>query len=499
MYLAFFNLQQAPFSITPDPEFVYLSEKHQESLAHLIYGVTRGGGAGFVQLTGEVGTGKTTISRLFLQKLPEDTQAALILNPNITPIELLENIFKEFNLPTRGIKGKLNAMVERLNEQLLKWWSEGKNTLVIIDEAQNIPRDTLEQLRLLTNLETDQQKLLQIILIGQPELKQLMQRKDLRQLAQRITSRFHLQPLSKEETKHYIKHRMAISGGNSTVFSERAINQIYQRTQGVPRLINVLCDRALLVAFAAESKEVKSKHVKQAIKEVYPDQPQNKQLVWLWPVFLLGLLGLTYWLWPSTQADKPEPDQIAAPEIGTELELPVPAISWQKYLALWHADDSLVWNENACPDVELIGMGCLRKQGNLTQIRQQNTPILLQLNNNKLALLVGIEADAVSIVGVNGLQKITHAEINEQWYGHYFVLWPMAPELIDDTINNAVESWALNVAKVIDNNPRIEAKDLNKWIIEFQQKNGLLADGIIGKETQMALSLKAYHGPKLVE
>ena len=268
MYLSYFDLQQAPFSITPDPEFVYLSEKHQESLAHLIYGVTRGGGAGFVQLTGEVGTGKTTVSRLFLQKLPEDTQAALILNPNVTPVELLETIFKELKISTRGIKGKLNAMVDKLNQALLDWWAAGKNTLVIIDEAQNIPRDTLEQLRMLTNLETDQQKLLQIILIGQPELKQLMQRKDLRQLAQRITSRFHLQPLSEQETLAYIKHRIQVSGGAADLFSQRAAQLIYRQTQGIPRLINVLSDRALLVAFAAEDPQVRSKHVRQAIAEV---------------------------------------------------------------------------------------------------------------------------------------------------------------------------------------------------------------------------------------
>jgi len=505
MYLAFFNLQQAPFSITPDPEFVYLSEKHQESLAHLIYGVTRGGGAGFVQLTGEVGTGKTTISRLFLQKLPKDTKAALILNPNITPIELLENIFKEFKLSTRGLKGKLNAMVEKLNEHLLQWWSEGQNTLVIIDEAQNIPRDTLEQLRLLTNLETDQQKLLQIILIGQPELKQLMQRKDLRQLAQRITSRFHLQPLSKTETNQYIKHRVAVSGGTQNLFSNAAISQIFKQTQGIPRLINVLCDRALLVAFAKESQTISTKHVKQAIAEVYPDHNTTPVPKIIMAVCILALVGFfIYNNYFAQQAidtsDVTEPtEQLMNPTATTTIETPNSAVSWQKYLTLWDADNSLIWNKNRCPEVETIGMGCLRKQGNLTQIQQQNTPVLLELNQGRLALLTGMNSEKVTLLTNTGEQTFDHRLINQHWYGHYFVLWPMASELIDDTISSTVNEWALNVAKVIDNNPSLLATELNDWIINFQLNNGLLADGIIGKETQMALSLKAYKGPNLIE
>jgi len=508
MYLEFFDLQLAPFSITPDPEFVYLSEKHQESLAHLIYGVTRGGGAGFVQLTGEVGTGKTTISRLFLQKLPEDTHAALILNPNITPIELLENIFKEFKLSTRGMKGKLNAMVEKLNEQLLQWWSEGKNTLVMIDEAQNIPRDTLEQLRLLTNLETDQQKLLQIILIGQPELKQLMQRKDLRQLAQRITSRFHLQPLSKNETQAYIQHRIAVSGGAKDLISNHAINRIYQQTTGIPRLINVLCDRALLVAFAAESKTVTHKHVKQAIAEVYPDQKTTQ--IQYWTIGLIPLLLILFWwLWPAQNTVEKQAEfsqsnsEIITAEqqvfIPKTLNLPSAAVSWQQYLALWGEPSSVVWNKNECPDVSLIGMACLRKQGNINQIKRQNVPVLLLLNNGELALLKKLVGNQLVLATANGDQSHYSKSIDQRWFGHYFILWPMAVELIDDTIGSATSTWALNMAQVIDNNPNIQAVELTDWIIAFQQANGLLADGIIGKETQMALSLNAYQGPKLVE
>lgn len=503
MYLSFFDLQQAPFSITPDPEFVYLSEKHQESLAHLIYGVTRGGGAGFVQLTGEVGTGKTTISRLFLQKLPEDTQAALILNPNITPLELLENIFKEFKLSTRGIKGKLNAMIDKLNEQLLQWWSEGKNTVIIIDEAQNIPRDTLEQLRLLTNLETDQQKLLQIILIGQPELKQLMQRKDLRQLAQRITSRFHLQSLSPAETVSYIKHRIAVSGGAKDLFTEAAIKKIHQQTDGIPRLINVLSDRALLVAFTDEETSVKSKHVKQAIAEIYPDQKQSISAYWLlWLIPLL--LAVVIYKWPQSTPSNTSPTQIEVLEPTKSKSLadfafPSKAVSWQQYLALWDEPNGFIWNQSSCPDLELIGMACLLKQGNLNKIKHLNVPVMLQLNTDKLVLLKAIKNNQLILVASEGEVAVSETQLNQHWYGHFFILWPLAVELLDDTMPTSTQAWALNMAQVIDNNPSLNEEQLEQWIINFQRSNGLLADGIIGKETQMALSLMAYQGPKLNE
>ncbi|HFC30810.1 MAG TPA: hypothetical protein ENJ44_07190, partial [Oceanospirillales bacterium] len=292
MYLDFFGFNEPPFSITPDPKFVFLSQKHQESLAHLVYGITRGGGAGFVQLTGEVGTGKTTISRLLLEQIPDETNIALILNPTITPAELLENICQELKVPLRGIKGKLNRMVDKLNAFLIKSWSNGENTVVIIDEAQNLPRDTLEQLRLLTNLETDKQKLLQIVLIGQPELRATMQREDLRQLAQRVTARYHLMPLDKQETYAYLKHRINIAGGQQNIISPNIAKTIHRLTQGIPRLINILTDRALLAAYTDDTQQIRKKHIKKAAIEVLPEKfrqriPKINSVI---PIVFIGLL-----------------------------------------------------------------------------------------------------------------------------------------------------------------------------------------------------------------
>src|SRR5687768_8483196 len=218
MYLEHYGLAEPPFSITPDPRFVFLSERHRDALAHLLFGIDKGGSGGFVQLTGEVGTGKTTLCRLLLEQLPENTRVALVLNPRQTPVELLETICEELHLDlggdnSRSKRGSAKALVDTLNAYLLQAYAQGLRVVLIIDEAQDLSIEALEQVRLLTNLETDTQKLLQVILLGQPELRTLLARDELRQLAQRITARFHLTPLDAGETERYLRHRHAIAGG----------------------------------------------------------------------------------------------------------------------------------------------------------------------------------------------------------------------------------------------------------------------------------------------
>jgi general secretion pathway protein A len=265
MYLSYFGLDSAPFSIVPDHRTIFMSRSHREAVAHLLFALNESGG--FVQLTGEVGTGKTTVSRYILANLPEDVDVALLLNPRITEKEMLEAICDELGIVYRK-SDRQKDIITKLNEYLIDAHARGRKSVLIIDEAQNLSREVLEQIRLLTNLETSTDKLLQIILIGQPELTQTLQRHDLRQLSQRIVGRFSLVPLNREETISYIEHRLKIAGVDRPLFSPGAIRRIHQLSRGIPRLINVLSDRALLGAYSQSKHMVDRKIVKQAGKEV---------------------------------------------------------------------------------------------------------------------------------------------------------------------------------------------------------------------------------------
>jgi len=280
LYLQYFGLNEAPFAITPDPAFVYLSAAHRDALAHLMYGVGQGGSGGFVQLTGEVGTGKTTLCRCLLEQVPENCQVALVLNPLMTPAELLATICEELGIGTEGITGSNKALVDALNSYLMQQHAQGRRVVVVIDEAQNLSPEALEQVRLLTNLETAKHKLLQMVLLGQPELRQLLQRQDLRQLAQRITARYHLAPLDQEETRAYVVHRMKVAGAQRNPFRASALQTLYRRSGGIPRLINIIADRALAAAYARESAHVTARMVSVAADEVQPSEERVRSNGW---------------------------------------------------------------------------------------------------------------------------------------------------------------------------------------------------------------------------
>ncbi len=276
MYAQFFGLAQAPFSIAPDPRYLFMSERHREALAHLLYGVQ--GGGGFVLLTGEIGAGKTTVCRCFLEQVPEHCNVAYIFNPKLTVEELLRSVCEEFRVDFHHRGPGLPTVkdyVDALNEYLLRTHALGQNSVLVIDEAQNLSADVLEQLRLLTNLETNERKLLQIVLIGQPELRAMLARPELEQLAQRVIARFHLEALSEEETGQYISHRLAVAGSpKSPPFDRKALKRIHAISRGVPRRINLLCDRALLGAYAHGRSNVDRRIVDQASKEVFDNTPR---------------------------------------------------------------------------------------------------------------------------------------------------------------------------------------------------------------------------------
>lgn len=254
MYLNYFGLADNPFSIAPNPDYLYMSPRHKEALAHLTFGLRESGG--FVMLTGEVGTGKTTVSRKLLQDLPDNTQVAMILNPTLSALELLATICDELGVDYQSAKPSLKYYTDTILTKLAENHQLGINTVLMIDEAQHLMPEVLEQLRLLTNLETNRQKLLKVVLIGQPELQQLLKRNELRQLAQRITARYHLLPLSSDEVALYIRHRLSVAGGDISVFSPAAIKTVHRITAGIPRVINLLCDRALTLSFTKQQAVV---------------------------------------------------------------------------------------------------------------------------------------------------------------------------------------------------------------------------------------------------
>ena len=272
MYTSYFGLEEKPFSIAPNPDYLFMSDRHREALNHLTYGL--GDTGGFVLLTGEVGTGKTTISRRLMENLPENTQAAFILNPTLSSQELLATICDELKVRYRKTGATLKTLTDKIQQKLLKNHSENINTLLIIDEAQHLQPEVLEQLRLLTNLETNTKKLLQVILIGQPELQQLLQRRDLRQLAQRITARYHLLPLNKQEVAQYLKHRLSVAKCFRNIFDKSAVNAIHKTCNGIPRLMNLLAERALMNAYNSNNAVVNRKIILQAAYDALGDEYQ---------------------------------------------------------------------------------------------------------------------------------------------------------------------------------------------------------------------------------
>ena len=292
MYQQFFGLKQAPFSIAPDPRYLFMSERHREALAHLLYGV--GGGGGFVLLTGEIGAGKTTVCRCFLEQIPRRCNVAYIFNPKLTVAELLKSVCDEFHIPYehRGPGAPtVKDHLDPLNKFLLDTHAVGQNNVLIIDEAQSLSADVLEQLRLLTNLETNERKLLQIVLIGQPELRTMLARPELEQLAQRVIARFHLEALSQAETVQYIRHRLAVAGmTGGHPFDRPAMRRVHHWTRGVPRRINLLCDRALLGAYATGKGDVGVEIVDKAAREVFDQaEPAARQRFGRRPMAVLGL------------------------------------------------------------------------------------------------------------------------------------------------------------------------------------------------------------------
>lgn len=502
---------------------MYSSPRHQDALAHLLFGAGQGGSGGFVQLTGEVGTGKTTLCRCLLEQLPDNTHVALILNPRQTALELLETICEELKISTRGAKGSAKRLVDKLNSFLLATHAHGENAIVIIDEAQNLEPEALEQVRLLTNLETDTHKLLQIILLGQPELRELLTRPDLRQLAQRITARYHLEPLDRWETAAYVEHRLSVAGRSSPLFTRGALTKLFKESGGVPRLINVIAERALLAAYGKGKQRIGKGIVARAARETRAGSTGAASR-WGWAgagagAALATVAGLLWWqstiqeshaegavlnMTQSAPLAGPEPAQVPSQEPDI-----APASAQEDALIALLS----VWNEKAgdldpkCDRRLSDNLHCLRVSGNWNKIRALGLPVILEVPalGEGHVVLTGLGNDEVEVLVDNQRFVLRRQRLDSYWLGHYRCIWRMpnyVPRVLKAGDRGPAVVWVKSqLAKMegfpIDPDDPFYGPSLQSAVEMFQQLQGLNADGVVGPETLMALSALSADAPQL--
>ena len=543
MYTGFFGLHEKPFSITPDPRYLFMSARHGEALAHLVYGVTESGG--FVQLTGEVGTGKTTLVRsLLLNRMPDNADVAVVLNPQITAQEFLLTICEELGVPVPEQKESIKALTDALNHHLLSAHARGRRTILVVDEAQNLAPAVLEQVRLLTNLETAKQKLLQIILIGQPELRELLARNDLRQLAQRITGRYHLEPLTSDETAQYIEHRLRVAGALGEVIDRPGKKEVFRISAGVPRLINVICDRALLGAYSQESRTVTKRLIKRAAAEVSGElggTPVWRRMAVAAGLVTVAIIAASFWALtrdPAPVVVESAPAEVAPtfteePATAEPESLPVPApimptLSAELAMAgeLTTRDFAMAslfeqWgleytrgSVSACAQAAAAGLACLYQRGSWNGLRQLNRPAVLTVidplgdaHEVVLTRIVGDNAD-LSIGGV----EVTHSvsEINDLWFGQFMLLWrPPAgvPVSLTPGSRGSEVVWLRKNLAEIDERYRTNDVDSDEYdanlqstVRQFQKDHRLDVDGLAGQQTLIVINslLPADGSPRLV-
>lgn len=514
MYREHFGLKSLPFSISPDPRYLYMSDQHREALAHLVFSITQDGG--FVLLTGEVGTGKTTVCRCLIEQLPGDTDIAFILNPRVTAGELLASLCDEFRLVYPEGNKSIKVFVDKINAYLLDAHARGRKTVLIIEEAQNLGPKVLEQVRLLTNLETNERKLLQIIMIGQPELRDILARPDLRQLSQRITARYHLGPLSKAEVGAYIGHRLSVAGAHSALFPSSVIVSIHRLSSGIPRMINLICDRALLGAYSQGKDMVDKATVSQAAREVFGETGHrglhSKALKWITALILLAATGAL--LLAAYSSLKPAPASVKPAEILPVVSSPAEpqksdTLQWPAGLPMDRSRDMAFaavfrqWNlpyqeakEDICKQALSHGLHCFESLGSMENLRGLNRPAVLKFyddaGNGFYAALTAIEQRTVSLEFAAETRAVDFSEISRNWYGEYTLLWK-PPQAYTANITPGSKgpdvAWVNTQLALIDgseasrNKVAVYDKALAGRVKQFQRARGLLPDGVVGAQT----------------
>jgi general secretion pathway protein A len=539
MYLDFHGFREKPFNLTPDPRFVFLSKTHKEAFAHLLYGIHDR--VGFIGLTGEVGSGKTTVLRALLGQLdPEHHRTALIFNPCLSAPELLQNINREF-----GITTSTNGLgpLEGLNQFLLQQNAEGRTVVLIIDEAQDLEAPVLEQIRLISNLETDTEKLIQIVLSGQPEFAKVLKRNDMRQLSQRIVVRYHLQPMDFDDTVQYIGHRLRVAGGtDGLIFSKGALKQIYRYSQGLPRLVNAVCDRALITAYSRDARRISSRITAAGIEDMRSNTTASsltKRLI-LIPTFVMlaALIAASaYFIRPDfinshiapprkgTEEQTKKDSRVTGPELframvaelGSVPEAESARRAFNALAGIWNLPpvkesldlDPFKGMESAALDRSLR---LYRHSGNLGALVRFDYPAALELTlpgvkGKRFVSLVGIEGEQLVIdPPVAGRRSLSFSEIEKYWSGQALFLWKDSLNLLKSASPGSSEDQVKQLQSLLKeagvyNKPLtgVYNSDTLSAVVRFQSSAGIEQDGIVGGQTLMLLyrSIDRFQMPRL--
>jgi len=532
MYNHYFQLTHSPFSIAPDPRYLFMSERHREALAHLLYGI--GSGGGFVLLTGEIGAGKTTVCRCFIEQVPANCRLAYIFNPRLTAQELLQTVCDELHIEVApaatgaGVKGYVDA----INRYLLASHAQGLNNVLVIDEAQNLSSDVLEQLRLLTNLETSERKLLQIILIGQPELRTMLARPELEQLAQRVIARYHLGPLGEAETGAYIAHRLAVAGAVGVPFPPALTPLVHRLAHGVPRRINLLCDRALLGAYVENSPQVTRAILRRAAAEVFADDPAVRRAPRHWPLLAGGALacvalGAAAWQMLPQHAARPAAASVAAVKpapvasvassapsaskpvaiAAAALGAPLPTLESETaalgtLAALWGPSFASLAGadpKSICEAALHANLRCHAGRGGLYELRLLDRPAVVTLHDGPrtgYAVLVGLDERSVTLAQGDRRERVDIAAFVARFGGEFTTFWRMPAAFRDvvaqgdrgpdvDWIAQRLAGLHSATAPALD--APLDART-KEWLRAFQAAQDLKADGVAGPRTYMRLN-----------
>jgi general secretion pathway protein A len=541
MYLNFYGFREKPFNLTPDPRFVFLSKTHKEAFAHLLYGINHR--AGFIALTGEVGSGKTTVLRALLSQLNTDHhRTALIFNPCLSPEVLLQSINREFGIPTNTSNN--SSFLDSLNGFLLQQNGEGRTVVLVIDEAQNLEPPVLEQIRLISNLETDREKLIQIVLSGQPEFVKMLKRNEMRQLSQRINVRYHLQAMDFQDTVHYINHRLDVAGGRSgVIFSRSAMKRVYKYSRGLPRLVNAACDRALLVGYTRDTARIDSRIAAAGIKDMRRDTASysRKRRLILIPTF--GLLVVLfaagiYFKWydfiepfdasqpvKATEEQTKKDPVITGGELSRAMAIELGKVTESESARMAFNTLAGFWNVPPFPESDKLNqlngmeraalareLRLYRFSGNLGALLRIDYPAVLELTmpgirGKRFISLVGIKNEQLLVdPPIARRRSLSFSELEKHWSGQGFLLWKdplnllrtIPPgskgahiEQLQDLLREA-GAYSRPLTGVYDDETLSAVKG-------FQSSRGIQRDGIVGGQTLMLLygSAKRFKVPRL--